>query len=245
MKNVHFSVILSLYTKSGRRTNPGYSLRVKTGGSCKEGWFGRCQRVFAKHSARRRLLPSPCWKHLIYRFYNSESINRLTSLKSLRLRDLHTFCYLWLPFLIFGYLSWPDWALLCFAGPYWALQCLILNLRTDWLTYLLTTGHYDLLGCSRTQKLNVLRKIRFNLILCNDFFKGKIRTMNSDWDHHVGKICKMLLWVSEFRVSYLEKIFYPWYITCFMHTTLQQTYIFATKVHFTDFYWHQEHHHDF
>ena len=50
-----------------------------------------------------------------------------TSLKSLRLRDLLTFCYLLLPFLIFGYLSWSDsltllyWALLGLTESYWAL----------------------------------------------------------------------------------------------------------------------------
>ena len=67
-------------------------------------------------------------------FHNS----RLTSLKSLRLRDLLTFCYLCyislslvLPFLALLSLTGPYWALLgltglyfallCFTGPYWAL----------------------------------------------------------------------------------------------------------------------------
>ena len=57
----------------------------------------------------------------------------VTSLKSLRLQDLLTFGYLWLPFLTFGYLWLPFLALLGLTGyywvlltrPYWALTSLI------------------------------------------------------------------------------------------------------------------------
>ena len=41
--------------------------------------------------------------------------------------------YLWLLFLIFSYLSWPEpyWALLDLTRPYWVLLGLILHLHTD------------------------------------------------------------------------------------------------------------------
>ena len=65
-----------------------------------------------------------------------EGFHSLTSFKSLRLRDLLTFCYLLLPFVTFGYLSLflvtfpgltePYWALLGLTGPYWALLGLTL-----------------------------------------------------------------------------------------------------------------------
>ena len=65
-----------------------------------------------------------------------------TSLKSLRLRDLLTFGYLWLPYwallsltqpysALLG-LTRPYWALLGLTGPYWALFSIC------GLTYLLT-----------------------------------------------------------------------------------------------------------
>ena len=70
-----------------------------------------------------------------------------TSLKSLRLRDLLTFGYLW--YLVnFGYLSLssvtfpgltrPYWAILSLTGPYWAL----LGLTGPYWALLGLTGPY-------------------------------------------------------------------------------------------------------
>ena len=70
-----------------------------------------------------------------------------TSLKSLRLRDLLTFGYLWLPILIFGFtfpcLKEPYWALLGLTGLYFAL----LNLTgSDWSLLGHTEHYWALLG---------------------------------------------------------------------------------------------------
>ena len=71
----------------------------------------------------------------------------ITSLKSLRLRDLLTFGYLWLPILIFGFtfpcLKEPYWALLGLTGLYFAL----LNLTgSDWSLLGHTEHYWALLG---------------------------------------------------------------------------------------------------
>ena len=47
--------------------------------------------------------------------------NVTTSLKSLRLRDLLTFGYLWLPYWALLGLTQPYSALIGLTGPYWAL----------------------------------------------------------------------------------------------------------------------------
>ena len=76
-------------------------------------------------------------KHQKDAFPKSYQLFDKTSLKSLRLRDLLTFGYLWLPFLALLSLTWPYrallgltgpyWALLGLTGPYWALLALLIN----------------------------------------------------------------------------------------------------------------------
>ena len=61
----------------------------------------------------------------------------LTSLKSLRLRDLLTFGYIWLPLVTFPGLTGPYWALL---GHNWAL------LGLNWALLSLTGPYYSLLS---------------------------------------------------------------------------------------------------
>ena len=53
---------------------------------------------------------------------------QITSLKSLRLRDLLTFGYLWLPYWALLGLTWPYLALLGLTGPYMALLGALLGL---------------------------------------------------------------------------------------------------------------------
>ena len=66
-----------------------------------------------------------------------------TSLKSLRLRDLLTFGYLWLPLVTLLGLTLPYWALLDHTRPYWAL---LDHTTPYWASLCLTWPYLDLLG---------------------------------------------------------------------------------------------------
>ena len=63
--------------------------------------------------------------YTILQYCNHFMCNQLEKLKAARS------AYLWLPFLIFSYLSWPEpyWALLDLTRPYWALLGTVENLR--------------------------------------------------------------------------------------------------------------------
>ena len=92
---------------------------------------------------------------------------------------LGVFGYPWLPLITFPYLWLPSVTLLVITGPYWAL----LGPTGPYFAFvhgLTNIVHYDLLGCSRSQKrgwadtavcIQSIRYIYIYYVLCRQFSK--------------------------------------------------------------------------